>query len=588
MSGFLVRLLLCGVAIVLMAGGNAQASDRPNVVLIMTDDQGYGDFGANGNAAMQTPRLDRLAEQSASMTDFYVSPVCSPTRASLMTGRYNYRTRVVDTWIGRSMMDPDEVTIAELLADAGYQTGIFGKWHLGDNYPMRPMDQGFAESLIHRGGGLAQPSEPRGNRRGYTDPILLHNGRKVATHGYCSDVYTDHALQFIEQAHANDEPFFVYLPYNAPHGPFHDVPEALYQQYREEAEALAELIVPNLEGEQLERQVDRLARIGAMITNVDANVGRVVDQLEKMGVAEDTLVIYLNDNGPNSRRFVGPFRGMKSEVYEGGIRSPFWLRWPRRLSPEMSSQIPAAHIDVMPTILAACGVTVPADLQLDGRNLLPLLEGEAVDWEDRPVAIQSHRGNVPQRYHHFMLRQGRWKLVNNSGFGREQLPGEPTFELYDVVADPGETRDLAEQEPQITRRLKDAYDTWFDDVSSTRPDNFAPPRIVIGDVADNPSVLTRQDWRGDGWGRNATGRWLVRADESGVYDVVVLFDAGDAAERVTLKIGEERFSREARPGVDMVRFQRVAIPQGELSIEVLLETGGTERGPHQVILHRRP
>ena len=219
-----VRTALSLVAFAyLFVTNNAYSAERPNVVLVMTDDQGIGDFGATGNKVIETPNIDALSKRSASMKTFYVSPVCSPTRACLMTGRYNYRTRCIDTYLGRSMMESEEVTVAETLAASGYATGIFGKWHLGDNYPLRAIDQGFDEALVLRGGGLAQPSEPRENNRRYTDPILFHNGKQVQTKGYCTDVYFDAAMNFIDKIHKEERNFFVYLPTNAPHGPYSEV-----------------------------------------------------------------------------------------------------------------------------------------------------------------------------------------------------------------------------------------------------------------------------------------------------------------------------------------------------------------------------
>jgi arylsulfatase/arylsulfatase A len=247
-------LALTIVATVLSAGPPLLAADRPNVVLIMTDDQGYGDFGATGNRLIETPHLDAMAKRSASMSTFYVSPVCSPTRACLMTGRYNYRTRCIDTWVGRSMMEPEEVTVAESLRAAGYATGIFGKWHLGDCYPMRAIDQGFDTAVIHRGGGLAQPSEPRESGRRYTDPILYRNGKPFQSRGYCTDTYFSEAIEFIEQSSQAKKPFFVYLPTNAPHGPFHDVPEKLREALRPKG--------PDHAGDQSARQESRGRRAG--------------------------------------------------------------------------------------------------------------------------------------------------------------------------------------------------------------------------------------------------------------------------------------------------------------------------------------
>ncbi|HLU48113.1 MAG TPA: arylsulfatase, partial [Planctomycetota bacterium] len=443
-------------------------ASRPNVVVVITDDQGYGDFGATGNGAIETPHIDALARRSASMATFYVSPVCSPTRASLMTGRYNYRTRVIDTYLGRSMMAPEEVTIAEVLRDAGYATGIFGKWHLGDNYPMRPQDQGFEEALVLRGGGLAQPSEPPENERRYTDPVLFRNGERVETKGYCTDVYFDHALDFIKRGAEASRPFFAYVATNAPHDPLHDVPKDLLERYLEDErkKKLAELVVG---GEANAQRIDRLARIAAMITNIDANVGRLMATLDELGIAEDTLVVFLCDNGPAGARYVGPFRGQKTQVHEGGVRSPLWLHWPRRLEAGLTRHQPVAHIDLFPTILEACGVAAPSGLRLDGRSFLGLLTGERETWPSRTLVLQTHRGDEPVRYHHFMIRDDRYKLLHASGFGRERFDGEPRFELYDLGEDPGETRDLAKDRPEIVARLKSSYDAWFDDVSTTRP-----------------------------------------------------------------------------------------------------------------------
>ena len=294
--------------------------ERPNIILIMTDDQGIGDLSVHGNPIIETPNIDAMAARSASLKRFYVSPVCSPTRACLMTGRYNYRTRVVDTWVGRSMMDTKEVTIAELLQDAGYATGIFGKWHLGDAYPMRPNDQGFEEALVHKGGGLAQPSEPFENKRRYTDPILFHNGQSIQTKGYCTDVYFDAALSFIEKAKSENRPSFSYIAMNAPHGPYHDVPEGLKAKYKQKDIASISLGRHQTD----ERILDNVAGVLAMIENVDQNMGKLFHKLDQLELTENTLVIFMVDNGPNSLRYVMDLRGMKSNVHEGGIRSPFF------------------------------------------------------------------------------------------------------------------------------------------------------------------------------------------------------------------------------------------------------------------------
>jgi arylsulfatase/arylsulfatase A len=555
----------------------------------MTDDQGYGDFGATGNRVFQTPNIDLLASRSASMSTFYVSPVCSPTRACLMTGRYNYRTRCIDTWVGRSMLEPDEVTVAEVLAAAGYTTGIFGKWHLGDCFPMRPMDQGFDESLVHRGGGLAQPSEPRENDRRYTDPILFHNGRQVQTEGYCTDVYFDAAINFIETAHRERRNFFVYVPTNAPHDPFHDVPEELRERYMQERERLRTLMKD--EPSSVESAVDTLARIAAMITNVDQNVGRLVNRLAELKLAENTLVIYLVDNGPNTMRYVGPFRGMKTNVHEGGIRSPLWLCWPARLKAGHTRDELCAHVDLMPTILEACGVRPPGGVRLDGRSLLPLLEDKVTDWPERTIAIQSHRGDQPTRYHHFMIRDSRWKLLHPSGFGREHFEGEPNFELYDLQGDPGETKNLIAQKPDVFRRLKDSYDAWFDDVSSTRPDNYDPPRIHVGSPHEPITVLTRQDWRGGSWSRDAIGHWRIHVAADGRYDFDIGLEPQKEETSLALTAGTITRRLPVAGSAGTVQVTGVELPSGDSDLQVVIyggSDGGKTRGAYQVSVGLSP
>jgi arylsulfatase/arylsulfatase A len=398
------------------------------------------------------------------------------------------------------------------------------------------------------------------------------------------DVYTDGTMRFIRQTEANDQPFFAYLATNTPHAPFDDVPQKLYEHYKnEKADQLAELV----DGNPSQGRIDKLARIAAMITNIDQNVGRLMDQLEKLGVAENTLVIYLNDNGPNGRRYVGPFRGRKGQVLEGGIRSPLWLHWPAELDSEMASHRPAAHIDVMPTILDACNVEVPSGTELDGRSVLPLLRQDNPQWSRRSLVIQAHRGNKPTRYHNFMLRRGPWKLVHPSGFGRPDFNGEPAFELYNVVDDPDESEDLIDKRPELVSRLKRDYRQWFESVSNTRPNNYAPPRIVVGTVHENPSVLTRQDWRDGGWGKNAEpGHWLLRVDEAASYDVRVLFKRPpEADQQLTLEVGQQQRTRQVAAGVEAVLFRGVSLQAGPAKLEATLE--GEGRGAYQVVVDRR-
>ena len=558
----------------------------------MSDDQGGGDYGFMGNQVIRTPSLDAMAERGGVLTRFYVSNVCAPTRACLMTGRYNYRTRCIDTYVGRAMMDTNEVTIAEFLQAVGYNTGNFGKWHMGDNYPLRAMDQGFEESLVHRGGGIGQPSDPIGAEGKYTDPTLFKNGVETPMKGYCTDIYFDAAMNFIADSVAAKKNFFTYIATNAPHGPFHDVPEDLYQQYKQ-VDFRPILINQNIKPARYNSEADKLARIAAMITNIDDNVGRLFEKLDALGIADNTIVMYLNDNGPNTMRYVGNMRGMKTHVDDGGIRSPLIVHWPAKIAAGKRSDRFSAHIDILPSVLDACGVNVPAEHKIDGKSFLPLLTADEADWPERTVVFQTHRGNTPVRYHHFALHQGPWKLVHPSGFGKENFEGKPDLQLYHLMDDPKQQSNLAEKNPGKLAELKKAYDKWFDDVSSTRPDNYAPPRIVIGTEHEKQTDLTRQDWRhiqGRPWGRDSNGFWLLEALEQGTFQVEVIFSGEHPAGKATIKANESEAKLEITENQTRGHFAELKLPAGKIKLEVEVVFEGNEGkklGPHQVILTKK-
>jgi arylsulfatase/arylsulfatase A len=498
---------------VLGAAGMSAAASRPNVLLVITDDQGYGDLGCHGNPVLKTPRIDAFAKQATQLTSFYVSPVCSPTRSSLFTGRYNYRTGVVDTFVGRSMMHPDEVTLAEMLRDAGYRTGLFGKWHLGDNYPMRPQDQGFQEVLMHRGGGIAQPSDPPGGSS-YTDPVLFHNGKQKAFKGYCTDVFTDAALDFI--ATKSDKPFFAYVAYNCPHAPY-QVKDKDWQPYK--GIDLGPDAYPKVgsawAGKKLNQE--EIGKAYGMIANIDANFGRLLAR-----APDDTIVIFMTDNGPGGVRWNAGLRNRKGTVYEGGIRVPCYVRWRGQVGEGKTIDIPTAHIDLTPTILGLINVRPPAGVKMDGRNLVPLLLGQMTDWPDRTLFFQWHRGDVPELGRAFAARGPRYKLVQASGVA----PGKytPKEELFDLANDGFEEKDVAGEHPEIVRDLRAKYEAWFADVKATR--NFEGPRIHLGSDREPLTVLTRQDWRGPnaGWMPASEGHWDVFAELPGKYRVTLDFD----------------------------------------------------------------
>lgn len=517
------------------------APARPNVIFILTDDQGYGDLSFTGNHHLKTPNVDAVAHQGVHFSRFHVMPVCSPTRSCLMTGRYNYRTGVVDTYLGRSMMHSGEVTVAEELTAAGYQTGLFGKWHLGDNYPLRAMDQGFQTALTLRGGGLAQPASPPNT--GYFDPPLELNGKPAARQGYCSDIFFDEAMQFIEKHRRR--PFFVYIATNAPHAPL-QLKEEWAEPYRK----------AGLD--------DATARVYGMIANLDSNVGRLMDQLRRLKLDQNTLLWFMTDNGPQQKRLNSGLRGLKGTPYEGGIRVPSFLRWPAKIQSGTTDSRIAAHIDFLPTVLDACGLPQPKDRKIDGHSLLaPPVE--------RSLFFQWHRGDAPEPFRNCAVLTDRWKLV---GTGKQ----EP--ELYDLPADPAETRNLAAAQPAIARQLRYQYDAWFRDVSAER--GYAPPRIFIGTPHENPVILSRQDWRGPqaSWNPDGLGHYEIDVRVAGTYQIVLRFPPVSMETTAMLTCGEVRQEVPVPSGGTHASLARVPLPAGPAMIEGSLEVAGRRIGAH--------
>jgi arylsulfatase A-like enzyme len=563
----------------------AAQAGRPNILLIITDDQGYGDLGVHGNPKLHTPHLDRLAGQSVQFARFYVSPVCSPTRASLITGRYNYRTGVVDTYLGRSLMHPDETTLAELLASAGYRTGLFGKWHLGDNYPMRAMDQGFQETLALNGGGIGQPSDPVGGES-YFDPLLRRNGQWVKTKGYVSDVITDATLEFISAQ--PQRPFFAYLAFNAPHTPL-EVPAPLYAKYQAMNLRPADFPGINITGGHsfpANFDPDVTAKIYGMVENVDDNIGRLLRRLDDLKLTRDTIVIFMTDNGPQQPRYNAGMFQRKGTVYEGGIRVPFFVRWPAQFAAGRKVLEPAAHIDVVPTLLDACGVKKPARVRFDGVSLLPLLKGTREQLPDRTLFAQWHRGDAPEAYRAFAARNRQYKLVQAAG--QNDGAWTPAFKLYDLQRDPFETKDLAAERPEIVAQLKQAYAAWFKDVTSGR-DYQQPARIFLGAPQENPVRLTRQDWRGPlaSWDARGLGHWEVNVARVGRYDITARLAKLNQAGTAQLVIGSVRQQQIVPAGATQVIFRDVQLPRGAARLECWWETDDTKGGMLDVTVSHR-
>ncbi len=358
-------LLLAGFS--LMAPQPADA-EKPNVLFILTDDQGWGDLSLHGNPYVKTPQLDSLARSGAQFERFYVSPLCAPTRASLLTGRYHLRTGTVSVSRTLEVMNAEEVTLAEIFKENGYATGAFGKWHNGDHYPHTPNGQGFDEFLGFCAGHLTN----------YFDSELSHNGEPVPSKGYITDILTDAAMAFMEKN--AKKPFFCYVPYNAPHTP-HQVPDSYFQKYKKMGLA------------------DELASIYGMVDNVDDNVGRLLKKVDALGLSKNTIVIFVTDNGPNGVRYNGDMKGIKGQVDEGGVRVPFFIRWPEKIKPKTVQSI-AAHIDLLPSLVELCGFPTPKTLPLDGESFAKILLGKAPDAPSERVLFhpRGFAGQIPETY----------------------------------------------------------------------------------------------------------------------------------------------------------------------------------------------
>jgi arylsulfatase A-like enzyme len=614
-----VRRVVAPMGVVLAAVGLAPGllpaqdapnrASRPNVIVVMTDDQGFGDLSLHGNPVLRTPNLDALAEESVQVRQFYVHPVCTPTRASLFTGRYPQRSTAIDTYRGRAMLDPDALTIAEMLGGAGIASGIFGKWHLGDCAPMRPIDQGFERSVVHRGGGIGQPSDPLGAEGDYTDPVLADQGEDRKFDGYCTDIYFDEAMRWIDACRDANRPFFCAITPNAPHTPLHDVPEDLRERY-----AAMDLSASAFAGEPGWKanfgDADKLSRLYAMVENIDQNMGRLVSFLDESGLAENTLLLFFCDNGPQGRRFNAGLRGSKGNVHEGGIRSPFFARWPAQLEPRVVEDGYGAHLDLVPTILAACGVDRPDGHVLDGTDILPLLRGEegaAAATMNRPLVLQWHRGDFPVYGHHVAVRHGQYKLAQVTNAGQERdTPPEWKPQLFDLAADPFEQQDLAGERPEVVAQMTATYRAWFADVAgaamppadaAAAKKHWWPKPIRIGGDGAERVVLTRQDWRpvaGNGWGQN--GVWSVRFDDAGPWKVTATMMPKTKASRAELGVWGEGtdvpapHSADVPDGARQVVFDNVTgfTPGETFALWCTLHEGEKEErgGPYQMLIER--
>ena len=529
------------------------SSKQPNVIVIIMDDLTWGDLECHGNKDTQTPNLDRLFNLSTRMEQYRSGFLCTPARAAIMTGRHPYRTRAIDTYCGRSMIDPDEQTIASYLRDAGYSTCLSGKWHLGDTYPNRPIDLGFDECLMHHGGGLCQPANY--GHDDYFDPILSHNGKRVKSEGYCTDIFTEHSMRFIREH--KEDPFFIYLATNAPHTPA-IVHEVWYKRYIEKG------------------YDEKMAKIYGMVDNIDFNVGRIMSLLDELNLTDDTIVMYTSDHGmcPSSivkdgkGRFNAGLKGGKGTPYDGGVKVPCFWRWPNHFPENKSLMVNTNPIDVFPTLKSLCGIETETRNSIDGLDFSAQLKGEEPSSEQvkRQLPMQWHRGDVPEKRRNFLIMEGPYKCCSSDGWGGDK---KAKAELYHMLDDPNEKNDLADEQVERVIHLLHAYDQWFDEVSETRENNYAPTPIVVGSEKENPVILNRNDWRchnDDGWGPETEAHWEIDVHEGHVYDIRCELEPLDENRKLFLTLGDQRFEQDLPAGVDSLTFNETLKP-GQAQLE---------------------
>ncbi len=434
--------------ITLVLGVTLFTTPPKNIILVMPDDQGYGDLSCHGNPILKTPNIDKLYSQSVRFTDFHVSPTCAPTRSALMTGRHEFKNGVTHTIFERERLTQKAITLPQVLKTANYSTGIFGKWHLGDEPAYWPNKRGFDEFFIHGAGGIGQTyigscGDVPNNK--YFDPIILHNGTFEKTTGYCTDVFFNQAISWMTAMHKADKPFFTYITPNAPHGPL--------------------ICPPEYEKKYTGKVPPEAAKFFGMIENIDDNMGKLMAFLEQSGIAKDTLLIFMTDNGGTAgvKVFNAGMHGSKNTPYMGGTRVPAFWRWPNGFEGGKDVSSLTAHLDIFPTLLQIANIPMPKEAmaQVEGRSFLPLLKDPKAPWDDRILFTHIGRWEkgkaLESKYAYVSARNTRYSLVNNVNKGEK-------WELYDISTDPSEAKNIADANPEVVKKLKSSIDQWWESV----------------------------------------------------------------------------------------------------------------------------
>lgn len=508
---------------------------KPNILLIVTDDQGYGDFSIHGNPHVETKNIDKLASQSVRFDRFYVNSFCAPTRAALLTGRWPLRTGCHGVTHNREAMRPDEVTIAEALKDAGYRSTCIGKWHNGEQFPFTPQGQGFDESFGFN----------NGHWNNYFNPMLLRGVKNEETKGYISDLLTDEAIRFISANKSRS--FFCYLSYNAPHSPY-QVPDKYFEKF----------VAKGFD--------DKVAAFYGMCENLDDNIGRLIECLSVEELTQNTIVLFLTDNGGTAgvKIYNAGMRGGKTSVHEGGSRVPLFIRWPvANWQPHIAEPI-VSHIDIFPTLLDLCDVQLPAGLEVDGVTLRPLLEQtDAGEWPER--TLFTHNPIDESNKYPGAVRTQKYRLVceikgpAGGSSAKANDASATSWQLYDMENDPGEARNIATVHPTIVKELRDRYEAWFADISSEGLQRFPLP---VGHVEHNPVELHApqayydsplkfangpgfaNDWL-TGWtDSSAKIWWEIDVLRSGNYEVELTYGCPPADAGSRIRVGDNNSSVE--------------------------------------------
>ena len=488
---------------------------KPNVLIIMTDDQGYPEVSAHGNPVLQTPNLDRLHGQSLRLSDYHVAPMCTPTRGQLLTGLDAARNGAVNVSSGRALLRPEVSTIADFYREAGYSTGVFGKWHLGANYPFRPQDRGFQESVWYPSSSI--PSVPAYWGNDYFDDVYIHNGKEKRFEGYCADVFFNEAMRFISESAKSKKPFMCYLATNTPHGPFWPKEE----DRKEIAEVLAKSKFNHLDNNLKKR----LALYLGMIRNIDWNMGKLMKFLEDENLAEDTILIFKTDNGSllGPQYFNAGMRGKKTEIWEGGHRVPCFIRWPNGGFGKARDVGGLTQVqDLLPTVLDLCRIKPRKNTKFDGISLAPVLRGREKVSEDRTLIINYSRmpgfSNYPSPHSQTQMRADqaavlwkRWRLLEDR-------------ELYDLASDPLQQKNVIDQYPEVVAKMRQQLYSWWDGVKHLANEE---QRIIVGSKYENPSKLSATEWLDvfvdqQGQIRRGVlknGYWLIDVARAGEYEI---------------------------------------------------------------------